>query len=79
MKQLIDLKNWNFFRTLRLVFAIIAFVAFTKTHENLYALLGLLLIIQVIFNMGCGVGSCANYQVRKQENNNNEITYEEIK
>lgn len=74
-----DLKNWNFFRVIRLVFAVIAFAAFYNTNEILYAVIGGLLIIQVLLNTGCGVGSCYNYTRKNNANKqSNDISYEEI-
>lgn len=79
----LDFKTWNFFRIFRLVLSVFAFVAFANTGVTLYAFLGVVLLIQVIFNMQCGIGGCGYPQykknISKQQTNINDITYEEVK
>lgn len=79
----INLKNWSFFRLFRLVLAVFAFVAFAHTGVGLYVFLGLVLLIQVVFNMQCGIGECGYLQYKQNAKNKQanikEINYEEIK
>lgn len=79
----IDIKTWNFFRVFRLALSVFAFVAFANTGVGLYAFLGTVLLIQVVFNMQCGLGGCGYPQYKKdittKQTDIKDITYEEIK
>lgn len=72
------LKNWNFFRFIRLLMGIlIIFQAFT-VKDFFLGIAGLLFTSMTLFNIGCcGAGSCYSGKT-KTENNTKDIEYEEV-
>lgn len=59
MKQIISyFKNWSATRIIRVIFAGVLGIAFYYNHEYLYLFIGVILIIQAIFNISCPGGSC---------------------
>ncbi len=59
------LKNWDFFRILRLVLGILSIGMAIYSLNLTYALIGSILLLQAIFNMSCGVGGCGYPQYKK--------------
>jgi len=53
------LAGWNWIRIVRLVFGGAGLVQGISTHNNVLIAIGVLLLIQGIFNMGCCGTSCA--------------------
>ena len=47
------LTGWSFVRTLRLVIGVSALAAYFSEHESFMGLLGLIVIAQAVFNVGC--------------------------
>ena len=78
------LTGWSFVRILRLVIGGSALAAFFSEHDPFMGLLGLIVTVQAVFNVGCcGVSSCSTKTTRissKEINSGEtEILYEEIK
>ena len=75
------LKGWNWVRVFRLVVGIAALVQGILYHNNVLWMMGGLLLVQAVFNMGCcGVGGCAipaKSQSKNQESTK-PIEYEEV-
>lgn len=55
----IDLRYWNLTRFLRLVFGLICLVAAIVYHNGITGILGGLLFLQGLFDIGCAGGACA--------------------
>ena len=75
------LHNWSFMRLLRLVLGAIAITQSFMTYEILIGLVGIILLGQAIFNIGCcGTAGCTTAACQPNKTSNNEeINYEEIK
>lgn len=73
------LTEWNFFRFVRLIFAIVIIIQAVMGASIMLGVLGSLFLVQVALNTGCcATGNCAvNTPVKKDTTA--EITYEEIK
>ncbi len=75
------LKGWNWIRIFRLVVGTAALVQGILYHNNVLGMMGGLLLVQAVFNMGCcGVGGCAvpsKSQAKNQEPIKS-IDYEEV-
>ena len=52
-------KSWNFTRLFQIVMAGSLFVSYLNNHESMYLVLGIVLSLQAIFNIGCLGGSCS--------------------
>lgn len=53
------LQNWHAMRIIRIVLGGIAIAEFVPTHDWLYLMIGSVLLLQGIFDMGCGgAGAC---------------------
>ena len=75
------LKGWNWVRVFRLVVGTAALVQGILYHNNILWMMGGLLLVQAVFNMGCcGIGGCA--VPAKSQSKNQEsikpIEYEEV-
>lgn len=55
----IDLKHWSGMRLLRLIVAVGCIIAFFENHEAVILIIGIVVLIQAIFNIGCSNGACA--------------------
>lgn len=76
----IDLKHWDAMRMIRLLFGILGIVAFAMSGEPIYALIGLVMLVQAVMNMSCGAGGCGYPQYKKAKDSTmNEVVFEEIK
>lgn len=75
------LKNWNIARLLRLVQGIIILVESIKSGMWMMIVLGSVFILMPLLNIGCCAnGNCSVPQKKNSKpNENNEITYEEVK
>lgn len=73
------LKGWNFMRVLRLALGIFIIVQGVQIKEWLFVGAGVLFSLMPILNIGCcGVSGC-NTPVRKSNEKNEEVSYEEIR
>lgn len=73
------LTGWNFFRFVRLIFAIVIIIQAVMGASIMLGVLGSLFLVQVALNTGCcATGNCAVSTPAKNDNTT-EITYEEIK
>lgn len=80
MKTLL-LKNWNIMRLLRLAIGVWAIIAAYQSGEALLGLMGGLLLVMAVMNIGCcGVGGCNTQMTtrKKSSQKTEEISYEEI-
>jgi len=73
MKDVI-LKDWNWVRVARLVFALYLIYKAFIGNETIYYLLGGFLLYQAIFNIKCMTGACNNgsCEVPKEKSNGTE-------
>ncbi len=77
-------KGWTLMRIIRLGLAIVVLSEAWKNSEILFGLLGGILLFQSLSNTGCcGVAGCDTYQspskTLSSDDNNKEITFEEVK
>ena len=78
--MIIEYRNWDFMRIIRLLFGILGMVAFAMSGELIYALIGSVMLIQVIFNMGCSAGGCGYPQYKRaKDSHTDHVVFEEIK
>jgi hypothetical protein len=80
MKTLL-LKNWNIMRVLRLAIAVWLLVSAFQTKEIMFGLLGGMLLVLAVMNVGCcGANGCATPRATRKNKlqKGNEINYEEI-
>jgi hypothetical protein len=76
----IEFRNWDFMRIIRLLFGILGMVAFAMSGELIYAMIGSVMLIQVVFNMGCSGGACGYPQYKRtKDNHTDHVVFEEIK
>lgn len=54
------LKDWNVIRILRLIAGVVIIVMSISESQFILSIIGLLLLVQAIFNSGCGVNGCNN-------------------
>lgn len=73
------LMNWSFMRLLRLVLGGIVMVQGIMVHEVPYAVIGGLLMLMAIANIGCNGGACATPMRSVREPASKSIEFEEIK
>lgn len=73
------LKGWNWIRVFRLVVGTAALVQGILYHNNVLWMMGGLLLVQAVFNMGCcGVGGCAVTPSAKKQDVTKTVDYEEV-
>lgn len=71
--------GWNFMRVLRLVLSVFIIVEAIKNYDVLFGVIGAVLLLQAVFNVGCcSNGACYTTNV-DEENGNKEVVFEEIK
>lgn len=70
------LKNWNFFRVVRLALGLYVMIQAIATQIWILAAFGLWFTLMPLLNIGCGATGCS---VPRQKADNKEIEYEEIK
>jgi hypothetical protein len=73
------LTTWNWIRIMRLVFGIAAIVQGIAQQNHVITLIGGILTVQGIFNIGCCGAACAPSRSRESLPTTKETTYEEIK
>lgn len=72
------LLNWNIVLLLRLLLAIFALSAAFSQHDALMGIIGGIVMLQAVFNVGCcGISNCS--VTPPAEEVNKEIVFEEIK
>jgi len=72
------LRNWNFFRLLRLVIGIVIIVQAIIIKDAMFGVAGILFAAMSVFNVGCcGAGGCA-VPLKKSNESTKEITYDEV-
>lgn len=75
----IILRGWNFMRILRFVLSVIVIIEAVKNYDVLFGVIGLVLLLQSVFNVGCcSNGACYTGNVNSEEENK-EVVFEEIK
>ncbi|MBP6431761.1 MAG: hypothetical protein KA319_08345 [Ferruginibacter sp.] len=71
-----NLKNWNFFRIIRLVLGVAIIVQAIIAKDVLMGLLGTMFTAMPLFNIGCcGVNTCSPIE---RKSNSSKIEYEEV-
>ena len=70
------LKNWNFFRIIRLALGLYVMIQALATQTWILAAFGLWFTLMPLLNIGCGATGC---NVPRQKAGDKEIEYEEIK
>lgn len=73
------LRNWDFMRVLRLAIGIFIIVQSVITKDWLFVGAGVLFSLMPIMNIGCCGASGCNTLVRKSNEKNEEVSYEEIR
>lgn len=74
------MKNWNWFRILRLVLACIIIGQAFVMKDVVFGIAGLLFAMMAIFNVSCcGVNGCSMPRANTKQNETVDIQYEEIK
>ena len=54
------LKDWSIMRILRLIAGVVIIYMAFADNQPILSIIGFLLLIQAIFNSGCGVNGCNN-------------------
>jgi len=72
-------RNWHFMRVLRVALSLIILIQAWYANDITTALIGVMLLLMGLFNIGCcGAGGCYT-SVRKKENiSQKEPVYEEV-
>ena len=75
------LAGWNWIRIVRLVFGGAGLVQGISTHNNVLTVIGALLLIQGIFNVGCCGTSCAQGTLNNQSAQKpmEDVQFEEVR
>ncbi len=73
------LSGWHFMRFLRLLFGIFAGAQFMETQDAISGLIAVFLLYQVVTNTGCGVNGCEAPINKKDNNNIEDVSFEEVK
>ena len=72
------LKNWTFFRLLRLLMGILVIIQALMINDILFGIAGLIFTLMALFNQGCcGVNISCTTPTKKIEKEK-EIEYEEV-
>lgn len=73
--------SWNWIRIIRLVFGGIALAQGIVTHNNILSAIGVLLLFQGAFNVGCCGSACAIPQKKSTSPKKSieEVEFEEVK
>ena len=73
-------KGWNFMRLLRFGLAIYLLIEAIKNYDVMFGVLGSVLLLQAVFNVGCcSGGACYSGKTESNESENKEVIFEEIK
>lgn len=74
------LQGWHFARILRLILGVIIIVQGVILHETAYALMGGLLSLMAVVNVGCcGPAGCSVPTKSKSQSTSQPIEFEEMK
>ena len=73
--------SWNWIRIIRLVFRSIGLAQGIVTHNNILSAIGVLLLFQGAFNVGCCGGACTIPQRKSASPKKSieEVEFEEVK
>lgn len=72
--------NWHFMRWLRLGLGIFVAIQAVQLHDALAGMVAALLLLQVVTNTGCcGAGGCSVPATKTKENQDEMVSYEEVK
>lgn len=72
--------NWNFMRFLRFGLAIFLLIEAIKNYDVMFGVLGSVLLLQAVFNVGCcSGGACYTGKTESNKSENKEVIFEEIK
>jgi hypothetical protein len=72
------LNNWNFFRALRLILGVIITVQGIASKDWIFSIAGIYFTLMPLLNMGCcGTGTCYTQPIKNNQEQK-EITYEEV-
>ena len=52
-------KSWTFPRLFQIILGGFMFASYLNNHESMYLVLGIVLCIQAVFNLGCFGGNCS--------------------
>lgn len=73
------LTGWNIMRIIRLIFGSGALVQGIPAQNNVLIIMGALLLVQGIFNVGCcGAAGCATTSPTKKAYPVKDVTFEEV-
>jgi len=79
MKNLINLKHWNWIRLVRLALTIIVGVEAYRSGEVVFYIIGSVLLVQSLFGGTCGVNSSCAASNESDNQSLDSVKYEEIK
>ena len=78
--KFIEIENWNLMRLIRLIGGIYFCVGGVMKGDIISGVLGGILLIQAVYNLGCcGVNGCNTNINQKGENKITDVEFEEIK
>jgi hypothetical protein len=79
----INLRNWSLIRIIRLLFGVLGLTAFLMSHDAIFLLIALVLLLQALFNSSCGIGGCGypmnKKQIQTRPHDIAHTTFEEIR
>jgi len=79
MKDLINLKYWNWIRLVRLALTVIVGVEAYRSGEVVFYIIGGVLLVQTIFGGTCSVNSSCVVSNESDNQSLDSVEYEEIK
>lgn len=72
--------NWNFMRFLRFGLGVFVLVEAIRNYDVTFGIIGSVLLLQTIFNVGCcNGGACYTGKTESTENESKEVVFEEVK
>lgn len=71
--------GWHFMRIFRLVFGFFAAAQFMENRDAISGLISVFFLYQAFTNTGCGVNECEAPINKKDNDNIEDVTFEEIK
>jgi hypothetical protein len=79
MIKLINLKQWNWIRLVRLALTIIVSVEAYRSGEVVFYIIGGVLLVQTIFGGTCGINNACAVKNESNDKSLDSVEYEEIK
>lgn len=79
MKNLINLKHWNWIRLVRLGLTIVIGIEAYRSGEMVFYIIGSIMLIQTIFGGTCGINNDCTVKIKSNNKTLDSIEYEEIK